>query len=68
MLSMLYSHGPLSVAVDATSWQDYMGGIIQHHCYDMYDNHAVQIVGYDTTGMCVSEIRSLTYPRTNQFI
>lgn len=50
MLSMLYSHGPLSVAVDATSWQDYMGGIIQHHCYDMYDNHAVQIVGYDTTG------------------
>ena len=33
-----------------TSWQDYLGGIIQHHGYDHYDNHAVQIVGYDKTG------------------
>ncbi|XP_072040187.1 cathepsin O-like [Amphiura filiformis] len=50
MVSLLNHHGPLAVAVDATSWQDYIGGIIQHHCYDRYDNHAVQIVGYDKTG------------------
>ena len=50
MVSLINTHGPLAVAVDATSWQDYMGGIIQHHCYDRYENHAVQIVGYDKTG------------------
>ncbi|XP_038055637.1 cathepsin O-like [Patiria miniata] len=50
MVSLVYAHGPLLAAVDATSFQDYMGGIIQHHCTDTYDNHAVQIVGYDQTG------------------
>ncbi|XP_022086465.1 cathepsin O-like [Acanthaster planci] len=50
MVSLIYRHGPLLAAIDATSFQDYMGGIIQHHCTAHYDNHAVQIVGYDQTG------------------
>ena len=50
MVAKLYNHGPLVAAVDATSFQDYMGGIIQHHCTDRYDNHAVQIIGYDRSG------------------
>lgn len=50
MADLVASHGPLTVAVDAVSWQDYLGGIIQHHCYAHDDNHAVQIIGYDKTG------------------
>ncbi|XP_033631305.1 cathepsin O-like [Asterias rubens] len=50
MVAKLFNHGPLVAAVDATSFQDYMGGIIQHHCTDRYDNHAVQIIGYDRSG------------------
>ncbi|XP_054714811.1 LOW QUALITY PROTEIN: cathepsin O-like [Uloborus diversus] len=46
MLLHLAYHGPLIAAVDATGWQDYLGGIIQFHC-DAERNHAVQIVGYD---------------------
>lgn len=49
MLLHLAYHGPLIVAVDATGWQDYLGGIIQFHC-DAERNHAVQLVGYDLTG------------------
>lgn len=49
MIKLLAFHGPLTVAVDATSWQDYLGGIIQYHC-DPNRNHAVQIVGYDLSG------------------
>lgn len=49
MLYLLAHHGPIATAVDSTLWQDYLGGIIQHHC-DKYLNHAVQIVGYDLTG------------------
>lgn len=49
MVRRLAHHGPLTVAVDATSWQDYLGGIIQFHC-ESSRNHAVQIVGYDLTG------------------
>lgn len=49
MLLHLAYHGPLISAVDATGWQDYLGGIIQFHC-DGERNHAVQIVGYDLTG------------------
>ena len=43
------THGPLTVGVDATSWQNYQGGIIQYHC-DSNLNHAVQVVGYDLSG------------------
>ncbi|XP_054169231.1 cathepsin O-like [Oppia nitens] len=49
MVRLLANHGPLVVAVDAKSWQHYLGGVIQYHCQrDL--NHAVQIVGYDLTG------------------
>ncbi|KAK3099910.1 hypothetical protein FSP39_011686 [Pinctada imbricata] len=48
MLLLLYHHGPLTVAVDASTWNHYLGGIIQYHC-EQYNNHAVQIVGYDLT-------------------
>ena len=37
------------MAVDAKTWYNYQGGIIQYHC-ETDNNHAVQIVGYDTTG------------------
>ncbi|KAA0709472.1 Cathepsin O [Triplophysa tibetana] len=50
MISMLLETGPLVVIVDAISWQDYLGGIIQHHCSSHNANHAVVITGYDTTG------------------
>lgn len=50
MISILVETGPLVVIVDAISWQDYLGGIIQHHCSSHNANHAVVITGYDTTG------------------
>ncbi|XP_067948522.1 cathepsin O-like [Watersipora subatra] len=49
ILSHLYYYGPLIAAVDANTWNEYMGGIIQYHCGTQL-NHAVQIVGYDRTG------------------
>jgi len=49
MVDSIATHGPLVVAVDATMWQDYLGGIIKYHCETVH-NHAVQIVGYDLTG------------------
>ena len=45
----LLNRGPVSVAVDASTWNNYMGGIIQYHC-ETRINHAVQIVGYDISG------------------
>ncbi|XP_055602893.1 cathepsin O-like [Uranotaenia lowii] len=52
MLRYLATHGPLVVAVNAISWQYYLGGIIQYHCDGNYDdlNHAVEIVGYNLEG------------------
>lgn len=50
MKQWLVDYGPLVVTVDAVSWQDYLGGVIQHHCSAHNANHAVQITGYDTTG------------------
>jgi len=45
------SHGPVSVAVNALTWQFYTGGIIQFHCDGNPSNlnHVVQLVGYDRT-------------------
>ncbi|XP_071976870.1 cathepsin O isoform X2 [Engystomops pustulosus] len=50
MMNLLIRFGPLAVIVDALSWQDYLGGIIQHHCSSGHSNHAVLVVGFDTTG------------------
>lgn len=50
MMGQLVERGPLAAVVDAVSWQDYMGGIIQHHCSSQCSNHAVLVIGYDTTG------------------
>ncbi|XP_029020733.1 cathepsin O [Betta splendens] len=50
MMGELVQNGPLVAVVDAISWQDYLGGIIQHHCSSHRSNHAVLVVGYDATG------------------
>lgn len=46
---MIANHGPVIAAVNALSWKNYLGGVIQYHCSDSpyLLNHAVQIVGYD---------------------
>jgi len=41
----LVDHGPLAVAVDATIWQFYLGGVITVGCGTSLD-HGVLIVGY----------------------
>ncbi|XP_070692531.1 cathepsin O [Pempheris klunzingeri] len=50
MMGQLVQNGPLAAIVDAVSWQDYLGGIIQHHCSSQWSNHAVLVVGYNTSG------------------
>lgn len=50
MMTLLIHYGPLAVIVDALSWQDYLGGIIQYHCSSGHSNHAVLVVGYDKSG------------------
>eukprot|EP00117_Sycon_ciliatum_P047735 scpid80780/ scgid5561/ Cathepsin O len=50
LMRAVYYYGPVAIVVDAASWQDYEGGIIQHHCTAQSLDHAVVIVGYDTTG------------------
>ncbi|XP_040608541.1 cathepsin O isoform X2 [Mesocricetus auratus] len=54
MAKALLSFGPLVVIVDAVSWQDYLGGVIQHHCSSGEANHAVLITGFDKTGIADS--------------
>ncbi|XP_018900974.1 cathepsin O isoform X2 [Bemisia tabaci] len=51
ILELLAFHGPVIAAVNALPWQYYIGGVIQYHCDGALQNinHAVQIVGYDTT-------------------
>ncbi|CAK9825959.1 Cathepsin O [Anthophora retusa] len=51
LLTIVATHGPVAAAVNALSWQNYLGGVIQYHCDGSFDslNHAVQIVGYDRT-------------------
>lgn len=46
------NHGPVAAAVNALTWQNYVGGVVQYHCENTWAsmNHAVQIVGYDRTG------------------
>ncbi|XP_063992143.1 cathepsin O-like isoform X2 [Diachasmimorpha longicaudata] len=52
LISTLVNHGPVAAAVNALTWQNYLGGIIQYHCDGAFSmlNHAVQIVGYDRSG------------------
>lgn len=51
MRNVLVAKGPLSVCVNAGSWQDYSSGILDN-CDGSYSNldHCVQLVGYTTTG------------------
>jgi len=46
MVQKLYALGPLSICVDAASWQFYFGGVVEHLCYDQLD-HCVMITGYN---------------------
>lgn len=57
MLELIALHGPLTVSVDASNWNNYQGGVIQYHCGEVPANHAVQIVGYDLTGQFCDVIR-----------
>ncbi|CAH1159767.1 unnamed protein product [Phaedon cochleariae] len=51
ILTLLAEQGPVAVAINAQTWQNYIGGTIQYHCDDdqLRLNHAVEIVGYDLT-------------------
>ncbi|XP_073954621.1 cathepsin O-like [Choristoneura fumiferana] len=51
ILEALATHGPVTVAVNALTWQNYLGGVIQYHCSGAATdlNHAVELVGYDLT-------------------
>ncbi len=42
----MISNGPLSICVDADSWGDYTGGIVENNCANSLD-HCVQLVGWD---------------------
>jgi cysteine peptidase B len=47
MATFVFSHGPLSIGVDASSgWQSYSGGIMKN-CYGRQLDHGVLIVGFD---------------------
>ena len=48
MGSWVYVNGPMSVAVDATSWQTYTGGILTN-CISNQIDHGVLVVGFDDT-------------------
>jgi len=47
----LAEHGPLSVCINAESWNGYYGGVLSGTCSGAYNtlDHCVQLVGYDTT-------------------
>lgn len=47
MQTYLANKAPLSICVDAKTWQDYKGGVVTRHCGDSLD-HCVLITGYDT--------------------
>jgi len=47
----LAAHGPLSICVNAETWNSYYGGVLSGSCSGKYNalDHCVQLVGYDTT-------------------
>jgi len=48
MLNYIQSTGPLSICVDAASWQYYNGGVVMHGTCGQSVDHCVQITGYGT--------------------
>ncbi|KAK7197945.1 cysteine peptidase A (CPA) [Novymonas esmeraldas] len=42
----LAEHGPISIAVDASTWQLYFGGVVSN-CFSQQLNHGVLLVGYN---------------------
>jgi cysteine peptidase B len=48
MASWLSKHGPISIGVDATSWQYYISGILTN-CISEQVDHAVLLVGFNNT-------------------
>lgn len=46
MAAWLAEKGPISIAVDANTWQFYMGGVLTN-CFAFQLNHGVTLVGYD---------------------
>jgi len=58
MQEVLVAKGPLSICVDAATWQFYVGGVVSHWCGEDLD-HCVQIVGfqnYTTWDFAVKQI------------
>ncbi|XP_045778492.1 cathepsin O-like isoform X1 [Maniola jurtina] len=51
IIETIATHGPVTVAVNALTWQNYLGGVIQYYCSGSTKdlNHAVQLIGYDLT-------------------
>jgi len=49
MQSQLASNGPLSICVDAESWNDYSGGVMMASDCGTSLDHCVLAVGYDTS-------------------
>lgn len=52
ILEIVANYGPVVAAVNASPWQHFLSGIIQHECDSSVEdvNHAVLIVGFDRTG------------------
>jgi len=52
MANYMLKNSPLSVCVDAESWQFYSSGILTNNCPSAYTDldHCVQAIGYDATG------------------
>ncbi|KPA82923.1 cysteine peptidase A (CPA) (CPA) [Leptomonas pyrrhocoris] len=42
----LEQHGPISIAVDASTWQFYFGGVVSN-CFSQQLNHGVLLVGHN---------------------
>jgi len=49
MLQWVTQKGPLSVCVDAETWQYYKGGVVGDNCGQSLD-HCVEVTGYSTQG------------------
>lgn len=50
VMGHLMRNGPLVVIVDAVSWQDNLGGIIQDCFSSRKPNHTAPVVGFNTAG------------------